>query len=162
MMGARPTVADDNLRNLWTGLLYVAVGLGFAGMALGYPLGTVARIGPGYFPLGLGLLLAAIGGVMIASAHNSGRRTGAEPAESAGSLRVAVLISASVVAFGLLVRPGGLALAVVALVAISSLAAPKVRPLRAVIFAIALAGLAWAIFILALGLPLSMLPPAFG
>src|SRR5690606_38453515 len=141
--------------------LYVAIGLGFAGMALTYPLGTVARIGPGYFPLGLGLLLAVIGATMIVSSRTAGRRTGREPAEAAGSLRVAALISASVVAFGLLVRPGGLGLAVVALVVASSLAAPRFHPLRTLILAIALVVLAWAIFILALGLPLSMLPPAF-
>jgi hypothetical protein len=48
-------------KDFFAGLLYVVVGAAFAIGALGYKLGTGARMGPGYFPLLLGVLLGAIG-----------------------------------------------------------------------------------------------------
>ena len=52
-------------KDFWSGLMFLAVGLAFAWGATFYSFGTSARPGPGYFPLGLGLLLAALGALVL-------------------------------------------------------------------------------------------------
>ena len=44
-----------------SGLMYMGIGLAFAWGATKYSLGTGARMGPGYFPLLLGVMLAVLG-----------------------------------------------------------------------------------------------------
>ena len=44
-----------------SGLMFMGVGIAFAWGATSYNVGTGARMGPGYFPLLLGILLAIIG-----------------------------------------------------------------------------------------------------
>lgn len=52
-------------KDFYSGLLYTVVGAAFAYGATSYNIGTGARMGPGYFPLLLGSLLAIIGGIII-------------------------------------------------------------------------------------------------
>lgn len=51
-------------KDFFAGLLYLAVGVGFAWGATNYTIGNGARMGPGYFPLLLGIILAIIGGIV--------------------------------------------------------------------------------------------------
>ena len=51
-------------KDFWSGLMFVAVGLGFAWGATNYSFGTSARPGPAYFPFGLGVLLAIMGALV--------------------------------------------------------------------------------------------------
>jgi hypothetical protein len=48
-------------KDFWSGLMFTAVGVAFAWGATNYTVGEGARMGPGYFPLMLGILLALIG-----------------------------------------------------------------------------------------------------
>ena len=48
-----------------SGLMFMAVGGAFAWGATAYSVGTGARMGPGYFPLLLGVLLAILGGITM-------------------------------------------------------------------------------------------------
>jgi hypothetical protein len=48
-------------KDFWSGLMFMVAGLAFAFGATSYSIGEGARMGPGYFPLMLGILLAAIG-----------------------------------------------------------------------------------------------------
>jgi hypothetical protein len=48
-------------KDFFCGLMFMAVGAAFAWGASTYNVGTGARMGPGYFPLLLGILLAVIG-----------------------------------------------------------------------------------------------------
>lgn len=52
-------------RDFFSGLMFLLVGGGFAWGATTYSVGTGARMGPGYFPLMLGILLAIIGAVIM-------------------------------------------------------------------------------------------------
>ncbi len=52
-------------KDFFAGLMFLAVGGGFAWGATTYSVGTGARMGPGYFPLMLGVLLAIIGAVIM-------------------------------------------------------------------------------------------------
>ena len=51
-------------KDFFSGLMFMGVGIAFAWGATTYTVGTGARMGPGYFPLMLGILLAIIGAVM--------------------------------------------------------------------------------------------------
>ena len=48
-------------KDFYSGLLFMVVGIGFAWGATNYKIGDAARMGPGYFPLMLGILLAIVG-----------------------------------------------------------------------------------------------------
>jgi hypothetical protein len=51
-------------KDFFSGLLYMALGIAFAWGATTYNVGTCARMGPGYFPLMLGIVLALLGAVV--------------------------------------------------------------------------------------------------
>ena len=51
-------------KDFFSGLLFMVVGIAFAWGATSYKVGEGARMGPGYFPLLLGVLLAVLGGVI--------------------------------------------------------------------------------------------------
>lgn len=48
-------------KDFWSGLMFMAFGIAFAWGATNYTIGEGARMGPGYFPLMLGILLTAVG-----------------------------------------------------------------------------------------------------
>jgi hypothetical protein len=50
-----------NQRDFGAGIMYMVIGLFFAGIATTYSLGTAAKMGPGYFPLALGILMFLLG-----------------------------------------------------------------------------------------------------
>ena len=52
-------------KDFFSGLLFVCVGVAFAWGATTYNVGQGARMGPGYFPLMLGVVLALIGAVVL-------------------------------------------------------------------------------------------------
>ena len=51
-------------KDFFSGLMFTTVGVAFAWGATKYSVGTGARMGPGYFPLMLGILMAILGGVI--------------------------------------------------------------------------------------------------
>ena len=66
-------------KDFFAGLMFMGVGTAFAWGATTYNIGTGARMGPGYFPLILGILLAVIGLVITFKAttiHLSAWATG--------------------------------------------------------------------------------------
>ena len=55
-------------KDFWAGLMFMAVGIAFAWGSTNYNIGEGARMGPGYFPLMLGILLAILGLVITFTA----------------------------------------------------------------------------------------------
>jgi predicted outer membrane lipoprotein len=51
-------------KDFFSGLMFMGVGVAFAWGSSTYTIGNGARMGPGYFPLMLGVLLAILGGVI--------------------------------------------------------------------------------------------------
>ena len=49
-----------NKQNFWSGVMFIVIGLAFAWKSTEYSMGTAARMGPGYFPYWLGILMAII------------------------------------------------------------------------------------------------------
>jgi hypothetical protein len=52
-------------KDFFSGLMFMVVGVAFAWGATKYNIGEGARMGPGYFPLMLGVVLAGLGGFII-------------------------------------------------------------------------------------------------
>jgi hypothetical protein len=57
-----------NQKDMAAGLIYVAAGAGFGLGAFNYKLGDAARMGPGWFPFWVGMLLIAVGLATMATA----------------------------------------------------------------------------------------------
>ena len=52
-------------KDFFSGLMFTLVGGGFAWGATNYTIGTGARMGPGYFPMLLGIFLAVLGALIM-------------------------------------------------------------------------------------------------
>ena len=52
-------------KDFFSGLMFAVVGGGFAWGATSYTIGNGARMGPGYFPLLLGIVLAVLGALIM-------------------------------------------------------------------------------------------------
>ena len=52
-------------KDFWSGIMFLVVGVAFALGATNYSFGSSARPGPGYFPLGLGVLQALLGAFIL-------------------------------------------------------------------------------------------------
>ncbi len=50
--------------NFASGILFMLAGTAAAWVASGYQMGTAARLGPGYFPFWLGIVLGFLGELM--------------------------------------------------------------------------------------------------
>jgi Tripartite tricarboxylate transporter TctB family len=59
-------------KDLFAGLMFMVTGTGFAWRASHYTVGSGARMGPGYFPLILGVMLAVIGVAVAVKSFLSG------------------------------------------------------------------------------------------
>ena len=137
------------------GLLYVLAGAGFAFAASRYDMGTLAYMGPGYFPFVLGLVLAAIGLVIVARAVLV-----RGPIVRIGALnpRPLIWMVGSVVVFGATLRPLGLVLALVLLVMLASLASREFTWKATLLNALAMVIINVGGFAYGLSLPLPLLP----
>ncbi|MDP1968647.1 MAG: tripartite tricarboxylate transporter TctB family protein, partial [Burkholderiaceae bacterium] len=62
-----------NHKDFFAGLMFCAIGLAFAIGATNYKIGEGARMGPGYFPIMLGVILALIGVVILLTGLGSRR-----------------------------------------------------------------------------------------
>ncbi len=52
-------------RDFFSGLMFLVIGIAFAWGATKYNVGQAARMGPGYFPLMLGIVLAILGSIIL-------------------------------------------------------------------------------------------------
>lgn len=94
-------------RNLISGILLAAVGIFAAVYAQRYNMGSLARMGPGFFPVVLGVLLGFIG--IALAAVSLFEALDEEPIRV--EWRKASIILGSILIFALLLRPAGLILA---------------------------------------------------
>ena len=66
--------AEDRVKDLLAGLVFIAFGLAFAIAASRYQLGTAFRMGPGYFPVVLGGCLVLLGVLIVVEGIVAGER----------------------------------------------------------------------------------------
>jgi hypothetical protein len=140
------------LKDLLAGGVFIAFGLAFAIGALGYNVGTPLRMGPGYFPLSLGIVLIVLGGVIVAKGFVAGE------GEPVGGLawRPIILIVAAFIFFGVTVRGLGVVPALFVTVLVAALAREGTSPFMALITAVSLTVTSVLVFIIALQLRLPL------
>ena len=112
-------------KDLATGVILGLVGLGVMLVsARDYAIGSLRNMGPGFFPLVLGGLLLLFG-LIIALTSLAGAR---DAGGGRLALRPLVFVLGGTIAFGLLLQPLGVVLAIMAAVLISAGASPELRP----------------------------------
>jgi hypothetical protein len=139
-------------KDFWAGAVLIATGTAAVLIARDYPLGTMVRMGPGYFPTVLGALLALFGLHLLVKGLRS-----AERIEAGWSLRALIVLPVSLALFGLLMDRAGLVPAMAALVIGSAAAGREFRPVEVVLLALFLIAFSLAVFVWALGLPYPVL-----
>lgn len=154
-----------NQRDFFAGLMYCAAGTAFAVGATNYSIGTGARMGPGYFPLMLGVILGVIGVVIMLFAlrpqtDDSDGKIGAWAWKP-----VACIIGANLlfgVAIGGLPSLGvpslGMIVGIYALVTVASLASESSRMHKVLMLATVLAAGSYLAFIVLLKLQIPVWP----
>lgn len=148
-----------NSSDFITGFLFIAIGISASWGATFYRMGDISRLGPGYFPFCLGVLLAFVGLIVAL-----GSLDGEKEARSDGrwNLRGLFFVLCSVLAFGILLRGLGVVVAVAALVAIAALASPRSR-LVSVLFMMGLFSVGSVVlFVWGLGVRLPVMPFLLG
>jgi len=143
-------------KDLWSGVMFLAIGVGFAWGATDYSFGTSARPGPAYFPFGLGIILALLGVATIFEALVSKAQDG----DLIGSIvwRPLLIILGAVVGFGFLLPRAGLVITLPLLIVLSSWASDEFRLTTALISSVVLTVASWLIFVKGLGLTIPMWP----
>ncbi len=166
-------------RDFWSGLMFVVVGVVFAVGATNYSMGPAcppqaacaadlwARLaqlsaspGAGYFPLGLSVLLACLGALVLFKALTIESQAG-DPI-GAFAWRPLLVIVAGIAIFGAMLETVGLALTVPVLIGVSSLAADEYRWKEVLVNALVLTVFAWLIFVVGLKLTIPVWPSFVG
>ena len=138
-----------NTKDVATGLVFAAIGSFFAVSAwLTLPVGQAFSMGPGYFPLGLGVILLALGiAICVSAIGKSGTGFGSV------SVRGIVLVVGAMLFFGMAVRDLGFAPAIFGALLLASFASPQLGWRRALILSVVLTAFCVGVFIYALHLP---------
>ena len=150
--------------DFFSGVMFAAVGAAFAVGATTYNVGNGARMGPGYFPLMLGILLGVLGLIIIFQSL---------VVETAGGDKIGkwawrplFFVIAANLAFGVLlgglpsigVPAMGMIIAIYALVIVSSLAGNEFKLRDVLVLATILAAGSYVAFIWALKLQIQVWP----
>ena len=143
-------LASRDYKNIVGGVACLIIAALFIVPSFEYGLGTPQRMGPGFFPFVLGVMLALIGLAILLPALNTpgiGRPIYWRPATS---------IFLGIAAFALILDRFGLVPAVWAVVVMTALGDKDFKLWRVVILALAVSAAASAIFVYGLSLPLPL------
>lgn len=143
--GPRPAPRAD----LVSGILFAGLGAVILWVGADYSQGVPSRIGPGYVPRLLGILLGVIGLFLVVRSWWA-----SETVDTTIAWRPLVLICGAVVAFALVFEASGLVPAILVSVCIANYATPENRWTTAVVLSAVLAFFAWLLFVKGLSLPL--------
>lgn len=146
-----------NPKDFGAGLIYLSVGVAAVYIAQDYSMGSVVRMGPGYFPTVLGALLALVGLISLG-------RSLIRPGEGIGRIawREAAIITVATVLFGLLLRGGGLVVSLLALTLVSAYASKYFSLKTSLLLAVGMTVFSVLVFIKGLGIPLPVWGRWFG
>jgi hypothetical protein len=146
-------------RDFWSGLVFIVVGLGFSWGALNYSFGSSGRPGPGYFPFGLGILLALLGAFTLFESltidTEDGEKLGRFP------FKQLFIIIGSIALFGVLIPRFGLLISLPILIITSAMAGDEFHWGEVLVMSVVLTAASWAIFIWGLALTVPVMPTIF-
>jgi hypothetical protein len=138
--------------------MFIGFGLFAAVWAyVNYQMGSAVRMGPAYFPVVLGGMLAVLGAMIAVSSL-----TVEGPKVAQFHFRPLLMILAANVAYGYLMRPLGLVIATAVLVFASALGGHEFKLKEVTILYVALIVFSVLVFVKALTLPFPLWPDALG
>jgi hypothetical protein len=141
-----------NNRDFLAGLLFVVLGGLAVALARDYPIGSTMRMGPGYFPTVLGILLLLFGVYVLLRGVRSGDEVKGE-----WGYRPLALISLSIVIFGFLLDRVGMVPAIVATLFAAAAAGREFRFKEVLLLAVVMTAFSVAVFSYGLKLPYPLL-----
>jgi Tripartite tricarboxylate transporter TctB family len=140
-------------KDFLAGLVFLAFGWGAMHGAREFEIGTLARMGPGWFPAALGLVLALFGVFLAAR----GIAWTNKETVSWG-WRAPVCIVASMLAFAFLLPRLGLVAALLAMFFIAALGGREFRWREVLVLSLVMTALAVGVFVVLLKLPFQLFP----
>jgi hypothetical protein len=142
-------------KDLYSGLMFIALGGFFALWANNYPMGSAVRMGPAYFPTILGWLTCALGVIITIRGF-----TVPDEAPTKTEFRPLVLILASSVLYGMVmdVFQLGFVLAVFVATFVCALGGYEFKWKEGIIEGVVMVVVCWGLFVWALGLPFRLFP----
>ena len=141
---------SDNA-DFWAGVMFVAFGAAAIYISRDYPMGSATRMGPGYFPHYLGILMMIVGAIVgIKGLFKPGERIGP------WGFRAIVALGLGIVLFGLTIEIIGFVPSLAILIVFSTLAGRDFRLLEVIALLVVLIAGAVGVFIYGIGLPYSL------
>ena len=139
-----------------SGIALIAVGTAFAIGATNYNFGTSVRPGPGYFPFGLGIILAILGLVVLFEAFTLDRKNG----DPIGAIpwRALGCIVGAIVFFGFFLPKLGFLISFPIMIILTSAGGSEFTWKDAVLNAFILTAMSYLIFIYGLQLTIPVWP----
>ena len=144
-----------NQRDFGAGIMFIVVGAFFAIIATQYRMGTAAKMGPGYFPFWLGVLMAFIGLLLLFNSLS--KKTEVEKMPK-WDFKIMLWITGSVVLYGILLPTMGFIVAIFALVFASASVSHDFGWKGTALNAVFLVGFTYLAFVKGLGLTFPLLP----
>lgn len=144
-----------NQQDFAAGFMYIVVGLFFASIARNYQMGTAAKMGPGYFPFWLGMMLALIGLIVLLNALT---KKATEVKLKKWDVKSVIWITGAVVLYGVLLSTMGFFVALITLVFVSASASHEFRWKGTVINALVLLVFTYLAFVVGLKLQFPLWP----
>jgi len=141
--------------DLVAGLATIAVGALALWVASDYPFGKVNRMGPGYFPVVLSTILCALGAGMLVQGFRAGIAEAGEKFSGA-RVRSLIFVTASLIAFALVLQSAGLVLAIMVAVLLAVAAEDGFSLVRSLVLGIGLSAFCALVFVVGLGVPLQL------
>lgn len=141
-----------NNKDFWAGAMLVGTGVASVVIARDYPFGSSFRMGPGYFPSVLGVVLTLFGLVLLVRGLRNN-----EQIIGGWSLRALIVLPASFMLFGLLMEYAGFIPAFAVLIFGSAAGGSEFKFGEVALLTVVLTVLSVGIFVWGLGLPYPLL-----
>ena len=137
-----------NQEDFWAGMMFVGFGLLAIFMARDYPFGSTSRMGPGYFPTWLGIIMACLGSALVLQGlKHEGAKLGK------WAFKPMVLMGLGFVIFGWSIDHLGFVIATAALIVLGAASGTEFKWKEVIIMTVVLIVGSWALFIYGLELP---------
>jgi hypothetical protein len=147
-----------NMKDFLAGLMLSCIGFAVLWIASDYRMGTAFRMGPGYFPVILSILLIVLGIITAVIALRSGE----EAASPKLAWRPLFIVSIAVVLFGLFINNTGLIVMTFILVVVSRLSRPGYPWVETVVLSAVLSVVCAVLFYFGLKVQMPLLPTWWG
>jgi cytochrome c biogenesis protein CcdA len=135
-------------KDFWAGIMFIFIGTGAILMARHYPFGSTLRMGPGYFPVVLSVILIAFGLYVLLRGLRK-----CEKIQGNWSIRALIVLPFSMVLFGIAMDLAGFVPALIVLCFVSAASGNEFKFKEVLLMTIVLGVSSVAMFVWGLGLP---------